>query len=121
MSKRALLLALTMAVSGCGAEAIVGPLIVLTNTWRNEAVEDHRFSLSDNTNGTPRREGTFTGTEFTPNFEEFDLTGSWTSDGHVQFTVQRPGGAVTYSGRLTSNVNRMELSSATGHLVLVRP
>jgi hypothetical protein len=112
---------LLAAATACGAEAVLGPLIILTNTWHELNNDDHTFSITDNTNGVASREGTFTGNETDPvTFDEYPFTGFWTREGDVEFTVQRPGGAVRYTGQLTSNLNRMDLSSSAGHLVLVR-
>jgi hypothetical protein len=97
-----------------------GPLITITALWRNEANANHTFFFNDNTGNTPRREGTFTGNENPPGAVDNDLSGSWATNGRIQFTVQRPTGNVTYQGTLTSNLNRMELSSSAGALVLLR-
>jgi hypothetical protein len=122
MAARAFLLVLTVTLSSCGAEAVVGPLIVLTNTWRNETNQNHTFSINDDTQGTPRRSGHFTGNENVPGAAQPNpFSGFWNTDGHVEFTVQRAGGAVRYTGRLTDNLNRMELTSSAGNLVLIRP
>ncbi len=122
MKARAFLFVLTVTLSSCGAEAVLGPLIVLSNTWRDSTNSDHTFSLIDDTDGTPSRSGSFTGNENVPgNPQQNTLTGLWRENGQVEFTVQRPTGAVTYSGQLTSNLNRMDLSSSAGHLTLLRP
>jgi hypothetical protein len=121
MGTRALVLAAALWTSACGAEAVLGPLIVLSNTWRDAANAAHTFSFIDDTNQTPSRSGAFTGNETTPgpNSVQFPFTGFWRENGRIEFTVQRPT-PVTYTGQLTSNLNRMELSSTAGHLVLVR-
>lgn len=121
MKVRAIVLAFAVATTGCGAEAVLGPLIVLSNTWRDSNNAEHTFSFIDNTTA-PSRSGTFTGNETTPgpNSVQFQLTGLWRENGSVEFTVQRPTGAVTYRGQLTSNLNRIEFTSSAGNLVLLR-
>jgi hypothetical protein len=110
---------LSVACSDSGSA--LGPLITITNQWRNEANADHTFFFLDNTGGTARREGTFTGNEQPPGGAATnDLTGSWSTNGRIQFTVQRPAGNVTYQGTLTSNLDRMSLTSSAGPLVLIR-
>ena len=123
MKARALLLVLTATLSSCGAEAVLGPLIVLSNTWRDASNAEHTFSFIDDTNQVPSRSGTFTGNETTPgpNSVQYQFAGQWRENGDVEFTVQRPGGPVTYRGTLTSNLNRMDLTSSAGPLVLLRP
>ena len=123
MGKRALVLAVAIWTSACGAEAVLGPLIVLSNTWRDSTNAAHTFSFIDDTNQTPSRSGTFTGNETTPgpNSVQYPFTGFWREVGRIEFTVDRPTGDVTYTGRLTNNLNRMDLTSSAGSLTLLRP
>lgn len=116
----ALVGAVSMSVACSDSGSALGPLITITNTWQNEANANHTFFFDDNTGGTPRREGTFTGNETPPGGVDNPLTGSWSTNGRIQFTVQRPAGPVTYQGTLTSNLDRMALSSSAGPLVLIR-
>jgi hypothetical protein len=111
---------ITISAAGCGAESLLGPLVTLTNGWRNEANPDHRFIIQDqNAGGNPQREGTFDGTEQLPDGDTFfDLEGFWTSDGKIQFTVHRASD-VTYRGTLTDNPKRIAFTSSAGPLVLI--
>lgn len=123
MGKRALVLAVAIWTSACGAEAVLGPLIVLSNTWRNSTNPDHTFSFIDDTGGHASRSGTFEGNEHTPQPNDLPnrFTGFWREDGRIEFTVERPTGNVTYTGRLTNDLNRMDLTSSAGSLTLLRP
>lgn len=116
------LLVAIVAAAGCssGGADILGPLITLTNQWRDETNQNHTFQFNDNTGGTAQRSGTFTGNENTPAGQQYPLTGSWSSNGNIQFTVVRPSGSVTYNGTLTSNLNRISFTSSAGNLVVVR-
>lgn len=107
------------ASAACGAEAIIAPIIILTNTWAEEGNPEHTFSFSDDTNGESQAEGTFTGTETLPDLTEFDFEGDW-SHGRVEFTVHRAED-VTYTGTIPEDdANRIEYHSSAGNLVLVR-
>ena len=80
----------------------------------------HTFFFSDDTNQVPSRSGTFTGVEDTPDGSEYNLAGSWSEKGKIQFTVQRPS-AVTYNGTLNPNdTDRIDLTSSAGALTIVR-
>lgn len=113
------LVAAAIATAGCGAEAVIAPIIILTNTWAEEGNPEHTVFFSDDTEGEPRSHGTFTGNETLPDGTEFDLEGSW-SRGRVEFTVHRAQD-VTYEAEIPEdNANRLEFSSSVGSLVLVR-
>jgi hypothetical protein len=116
----ALLVGLTLLVPACGAETAALPLIILTNTWREEGNEDHTFQFNDDTDGVPRNAGTFTGVErLDDGVTEYAFDGSW-NDGHITFTVDRPTD-VTYSASFsTDNPDRLVFSSSAGNLVLIR-
>jgi hypothetical protein len=125
MIRRSLLAVIGVVSMGvaCSDDGMgLGPLITITNQWENEANPAHSFQFNDNTGGTPRREGTFDGDENPPGTAVSNdvVNGSWATNGRIQFTVQRPTGNVTYQGTLTSNLNRMSLSSTAGPLVLLR-
>ena len=62
----AVLAVAALSTSACGAEAIVAPIIILTNTWAEEGNPGHTFQFVDDTGGTSASEGTFTGTERLP-------------------------------------------------------
>ena len=110
---------LALLVFACDSEDPLGPLAILTNTWRNAANENHTFNMQDDTGFQPKRSGTFTGTETTPAGAEFDLEGYWRENGTIQFTVHRATD-VTYSGTLTSNPDRIDFTSSAGPLTLIR-
>ena len=111
----------TLALPACGAEAVVGPIIILTNRWTEVGRPEHAFQFNDDTDGTAVSEGTFTGTEFLPDGRtEYEFDGFWRG-GRVEFTVKRGAQNVTYRGTITEdNVDRIEYTSSAGRLVLER-
>lgn len=118
------IIALLIVTPGCdsgggGDEGGVGPIILITNQWREEGNPDHQFSL--NSLDDNRTEGAFTGTETRNNFTEFnDLAGFW-SDGAIQFTIDRPNGPLRYTGTFEeANTKRLAFTSSAGSLVIVR-
>ena len=120
--RRAALTLALLAVTACGAEALVAPIIILTNRWTEEGNSEHAFQFNDDSGGTAVSEGTFTGTEFMPDgITEYDFAGYWRS-GRVEFTVDRGAQDVTYRGTIPAdNSDRIEYVASTGaRLVLVR-
>lgn len=116
-----LLVGFSFNTFGCDSGATVGTIILITNQWWEEGDPEHRFSLRSPDDN--RTEGAFTGEEQRPRegFTEFnDLVGFW-SDGHIQFTVERPDGDVRYTGEFDEeNAKRLEFRSSAGELVIVR-
>jgi hypothetical protein len=95
------------------------PVVILTNTWQEEGNANHTFSIQDDTDGTPRSDGTFTGTETLPNFTEYDLSGSW-SNGRVSMVLERVPNVTLRADIEEDNTDRLEFGSSAGSLVLVR-
>jgi hypothetical protein len=115
------LIVLTAGLAACaGADAVLGPLVILTNSWRDEATALHTFNIQDNTGFQAKRSGTFTGTETLPSGATFQLEGFWSENGSIQFTVHRSPD-VTYRGTIPGdNANRLPFTSPAGNLVLLR-
>jgi hypothetical protein len=112
-------LALVVAAA-CGGADVLGPLVILTNSWEDAADPQHIFNFTDDTGFTPQRSGTFTGTETVSGGTQFNLSGSWSENGKIQFTVQRAT-AVTYRGTLNpSNTDRIDFTSSAGALTILR-
>ncbi len=121
-SLRAVLFGLTVGTAACAAAVgdILGPLVILTNQWRDEANASHTFTVQDNTGFMAKRSGTFTGTENLPNGTTFQLEGSWAENGSIQFTVHRSPD-VTYRGTIPGdNASRLTFTSSAGGLVWLR-
>jgi hypothetical protein len=109
------------ALSGCAAAApAVGYFLLITNSWQDVTRSDHTFNLvSGDDNQT---EGSFTGQEFVDANDStgFNLSGSW-KDNDVQFTVQRPGGSVRYTGSINSDrPTELSFTSSAGPLRIRR-
>ncbi len=121
MAAIVLMLTATASCDSEGEGGGVGPIILITNQWRNEADSDHRFDLDSPDDN--RSEGAFIGEEERPvgDLVEFnDLVGFWT-DGRIQFTVSRPDGDVRYTGTFDEvNQKRLEFTSSLGPLVIIR-
>jgi len=104
----------TLATPGCDpATAIVLPALIITNTWGVEG-QDRDFSFQSDDDGETH--GSFEGTEFVEGFEVNTLTGTW-SEGTVQFTTSD---GTHYSGTFEELPDRLEVSSPTESLVLIR-
>lgn len=118
-----LLVGLGFLSFGCdsGGGGGIGPIILITNQWREEGNPDHRFDL--NSLDDDRSEGAFTGVEELERngVTEFNnLAGFW-SDGVIRFTIDRPEGPLRYTGEIDEdNVRRLEFTSSRGSLVIVR-
>jgi hypothetical protein len=92
------------------------PILTITNSWGVEGVANHSFQFSSPDDGEDA--GAFTGDEQTPDFDFFDLSGTW-ADGHVTFTVDRDGG-VTYTATFDEdNPTRLRFRSGDEELVLL--
>ena len=104
----------TVTMSGCDpATAVVLPALIITNTWGVEG-QDRDFSFQSEDDGETH--GTFVGTEFVEGFDEHTLTGSW-AEGTVEFTTDD---GTYYSGTFEELPDRLEISSDTEDLVLIR-
>lgn len=121
-SRKLLMIVMALvALTACGGGSPTGPstfpVVIITNTWNDESDGNHQFALVSDDDG--EMSGTFSGTELTPDFQEFALVGSW-GQGRISFTVDRDPDA-TYSGVYTTdNPTRLEFTSAVGALVLVQ-
>lgn len=105
----------SLAVSACDpATAVAIPALIITNTWGVEG-QDRDFSFQSEDDG--QTSGSFEGTEFVEGFDVNTLTGTW-ADGTVEFTTSD---GTYYSGTFEDDLpDRLEISSETEHLVLVR-
>ncbi|HEX6558278.1 MAG TPA: hypothetical protein VF021_02430 [Longimicrobiales bacterium] len=116
---RAGLVALLL-LPACDSADPLGPLVILTNAWRDVTDDTHTFLLNDDTGFEPKRSGTFTGTETLPDATQYQLEGFWTDRGKVEFTVHRASN-VTYRGTLSAATpDRIDFTSSAGSLTLVR-
>jgi|PlaIllAssembly_1097288.scaffolds.fasta_scaffold526862_2 hypothetical protein len=114
-------LAALAVLSGCAAATpAVGYFLLITNSWQDVTRADHTFQLvSSDDNQT---EGSFTGQEFVNanDFTGFNLSGSW-KDNEIQFTVQRSGGSVRYTGSIGSDrPTELSFTSSAGSLRIRR-
>ena len=118
---RVVLIGLTAGVAACGAAGdVLGPLVILTNNWRDEANANHTFLIQDDTGFLAKRSGTFTGTERLPSGATFQLEGFWSENGSIQFTVHRSPDVI-YRGTIPGdNANRLPFTSSAGNLVWLR-
>lgn len=117
-----------LLLEGCDSTSepvpLPGPIILITNQWKDEANENHVFALeSENDDG--ESEGVFTGTEFidiTVNDEDdqHDLTGRW-ADGQIEFTVDRDGDETTYEATFSEDdPKRLSFTAGSETLVLIK-
>jgi hypothetical protein len=83
----AVVLTAGVVIASCAGAAAAGPLILLTNSWREVGNEAHIFDITDDRNGHAAERGTFTGTE-EDGLADFDLEGDW-NGGQVRMTVYR--------------------------------
>ena len=113
--------ALAVLLSACTGSSPTDPannsVIIITNSWEDEADSTHFFALVSDDDG--RSSGSFTGTETAPDGSEFDVAGSW-AQGNISFVSQRDA-SVTYRATFTTdNPTRLQFSSSAGALVLVQ-
>lgn len=103
---------------GDGSTPVLDVILTIGDSWENQADASHFFVfVADGDDGTLA--GTFTGTEFRGT-EENDLAGQW-DHGRVEFTVQRPSGAVTYEAFFDEdNPSVLAFDSSEGSLVLAQ-
>jgi len=104
----------TLGTYACDpATAVVLPALIITNTWGVEG-QDREFSFQSEDDGETH--GSFEGTEFVEGFDVNTLTGTW-AEGTVEFTTSD---GTHYSGTFEELPDRLEISSDTEDLVLVR-
>lgn len=78
--------ACTAVIVACTTDVAAGPLILLTNAWREVGNENRVFFITDDTGGEPRKSGTFGGSEVDD--DEYELDGDW-NGGRIRMTVYR--------------------------------
>ena len=78
-------------------------LIDISNQWAVVGETDHSFFFQPTLSGAVSH-SSFTGNENTPDFQSFDLEGSF-SDHAIQYTVHRASGNVTFSGTIIDATN----------------
>jgi hypothetical protein len=104
----------TLAMPGCDpATAVAIPALIITNTWGVEG-QDRDFSFQSDDDG--KTSGSFEGTEFVGGSDVNTLTGTW-AEGTVEFTTSD---GTYYSGTFDELPDRLQVSSATENLVLIR-
>jgi hypothetical protein len=107
----------TLATPGCDpATAIALPALIITNTWGVEDQEREFSFLSDDDQDGGVTSGSFEGREVVDGFDVHTLTGTW-ADGTIEFTTSD---GTDYSGTFEDLPDRLEVSSATEDLVLIR-
>ena len=128
LKSAAWLIIVLLVLEGCDSTSepapLPGPIILITNQWKEVDNENHVFELtSENDDG--ESEGVFTGIEFidiTVNDpdDQHDLTGSW-ANGRVEFTVDRDGVETTYEATFTEDApSQLSFTAGSETLVLFK-
>jgi hypothetical protein len=86
------------AIAACSDQAGGGPLVLITNSWREVGNEGRRFNLNATT-AEPADKGEFAGTEVDE--EDYDIEGVW-SHGRITMTVYR-NPVITWRARVTQD------------------
>jgi hypothetical protein len=85
-------LSLVLGLSACDPGTLVLPILTISMTWGVDGDADRSFSFSSEDDG--KISGNVEGSE-NRGGESAPLSGYWV-EGRLTFTVQWPGGAVTY-------------------------
>ncbi len=119
-----LMAGLALTTASCDpASTVAVPVLVITATWEVEGQEGRSFRFDAEQDDSEGLElGSFEGSETVEHpFAFYDLTGSW-ADGHLQFTVERPGGNVQYTGTFYEDrPTRLTMQSHGETIVLTQP
>lgn len=111
-----LVFAVVAGTTACDSTSPDDFLPVITNAWRNVTNAAHTFQLNSTDDG--QASGAFTGTEDHPTLGESDISGTFTNS-TCQFTIARPGGNVTYSGKFV-HADTLRLTRSQETLVIAK-